>query len=271
MKIFITGVSGFVGRHLYDRYSLLHTVVSYMRGQDITNILNTFQPDLILHSAAEIYDTDTMFESNVVLTMRMLEYVQKSRAQMISFGSTSEYGWRDTVTNESNILQPHTAYAGSKAACTMLCQGWATEFNLDIVTLRLYSVYGAGEKPHRMFPQLWKSFMLGRTIQLVNGVHDFVYISDVVDAVDLVVNSSNRTPGEVVNVANGIQYTNEQVLNMFESVLGRTAPVEFDRERFVTQPVWCGNSDLLKNKYQWQPKYDLRAGVTEFIEQAKYE
>ena len=58
---------------------------------------------------------------------------------------------------------------------------------------------------------------------------------------------------------------------MFESVLGRTAPVEFDRDRFVTQPVWCGNSDLLKNKYQWQPKYDLRAGVTEFIQQAKYE
>jgi len=271
MKVFITGVSGFVGRHLYDRYSPSHTVVSYRRGQDVTEVLDAFQPDLILHAAAEIYDVNTIFESNVVLTMSILEYIKKSRAQMISFGSTSEYGWRDIETSESTILHPHTAYAGSKAACTMLCQGWATEFDLDIVTLRLYSVYGAGEKPHRMFPQLWKSFMLDRTIQLVNGVHDFVYIRDVVDAVDLVVNNVNRTPGEVVNVSNGIEYTNEQVLNMFESVLGRTAPVEFDRERFVTQPVWCGNSDLLKNKYQWQPKYDLKAGVTDFIQQAKYE
>jgi len=271
MKVFITGVTGFVGGHLHDYYSQTHTVMSYLRGQNITEVLDTFQPDLILHAAAEIYNTDTMFESNVVLTMRILEHVHKTRTQLISFGSTSEYGWRDIVASESTALQPHTAYAGSKAAATMLCQGWATEFDLDIVTLRLYSVYGPKEPPHRMFPNLWKSFMLDQKMQLVNGVHDFVYICDVVDAVNLVVNSANRVPGEVVNVANGIQYTNEQVLNMFESVLGRAAPVEFDRDSFVTQPVWCGNSDLLKKKYQWQPKFDLRAGITEFIAQAKYE
>jgi len=72
MKVFITGVTGFVGGHLHDYYSQTHTVMSYLRGQNITEVLDTFQPDLILHASVVINNTDTMFELNFLLTMRIL-------------------------------------------------------------------------------------------------------------------------------------------------------------------------------------------------------
>jgi nucleoside-diphosphate-sugar epimerase len=271
MKILITGASGFVGKNLLERYSAHHQVCGFYQGQNLDAVLADFVPDVVLHCAAEIYNVDLMPASNVSMTMTLVEWIRRHRATMINFGSSSEYGFRDCVTSESVAIEPHTAYAGTKAACTYICSGYAREFNLDIVTLRLYSIYGPHEKPHRLFPRLWKAFMLDQPMQLVNGVHDFVYIRDLVDAVDLVVSSDKRSPGEIINVANGVQYTNAQVLHMFESVVGRVAPIDFDPDQFVTQPVWRGNSDLLKNKYQWRPKYDLRAGVTEFIWQAKYE
>lgn len=272
MKIYITGATGFIGvnlqRHFQDQG---HDVVAHVRGQDLAQELARTQPDLILHAAAEIYDVDRMFDSNIVLTAQCIEHVKSHAARMIYFGSSSEYGWRDIITTENTVIEPHTAYAGTKAAGTYMCQGYAREFDLDIVVMRLYSIYGPGERPHRLFPRLWCAFRLGRAMQLVNGVHDFVYIDDAVAAVDLVVNSAHREPGEIINVCSNQQHTNLEVLQTFERVTKTTAPIKFLDSTFSTQPVWRGDDYRLRSRYNWRRKHDLASGVQDFLAKANYD
>jgi len=212
-----------------------------------------------------------MWSTNVELTRGCLEW-QRSHphTRMIQIGSSSEYGPCDRASRESDNIKPQDMYAGTKGVATLLCQTYANTYGLDTTVIRPYSLYGPGERPHRLFPRLWQAFMLGREMEMVQGVHDFCYIDDFVDAVISIMQSDQRLPGEIVNVSCGIQHTNAEVLECFQHVLGRSAPVTI-LHRWTTPTVWQADISLVKSKYCWSPNHTLDQGVEKFIEKARYE
>ena len=83
MKIFITGSTGFVGSHLVDFYEQQgHEVCGFNRNQDLLTELSRFAPDIIINSAAEIYDYEHMFEPNILMVQVILEYTKIGRAHV---------------------------------------------------------------------------------------------------------------------------------------------------------------------------------------------
>ena len=72
----------------------------------------------------------------------------------VQTGSSSEYGYKDHAAREDDLAQPNSHYAITKLAATHYCQLAARLHNLNIVTVRLYSVYGPYEEPTRLIPTL---------------------------------------------------------------------------------------------------------------------
>lgn len=271
-RVLITGGNGFIGSNLLRFFrSRRYQCWNHTRDTNLDRLLEESRPDIIVNCAAEIYDTSKMYAVNVDMTMQLVQWCQQHHTQMIQFGSSSEYGIHDTATSEDHVLRPDSAYAGSKAAATMLCQGYARQHRLDLVIIRLYSPYGSGEKPHRLFPKLWQAFEKNRPMKLVEGVHDFLHIDDVVVAVNTVVDSDQREPGEIINLCSGQQHTNSEVLAEFERFYGRKAPVEFDAQTMSTPPIWHGDNSVMLDKYHWRPDFGLEDGIYRFIENAYYE
>lgn len=271
MKIFITGSTGFIGQNLVQFYKD-HDIFEFKRYMDIGAKLDYFKPDLIINCAAEIYDRDSMWRTNVEITRECLEHCKEyPNTTMIHLGSSSEYGYSfSRATMESDAINPVDMYAGTKGIATTLCQTYGHVFKTDVVTLRPYSPYGPGERPHRLFPNLWRSFKLNRPMDLVLGVHDFCYIDDFVEAVDTVVKSDRRHPGEVLNVSSGVQTSNVEVLETFRKVTGLQGNVNIVN-KFVTPTVWRCDNTKIKLRYGWSPKTSLEQGVKLFLERGKYE
>ena len=141
MKIFITGATGFIGLNLVDYYTKRgHEVFGFCRGQTLIDELIKFEPDAIINSAAEIYDPLEMIAPNIVFVYTILEYVKRcpQPVRVIQIGSSSEYGPTDHATAEDTLLKPLDMYQGTKAAGTMMCQGWARQFDLPIWIVRFY-------------------------------------------------------------------------------------------------------------------------------------
>lgn len=275
MKIFITGSTGFVGHNLTQYYTARgHEVYAFRRDQSLRDCLEQFRPDAIINSAAEIYDYEHMFEPNILMVQTILEYVKQCEqpCRLIQIGSSSEYGPTDHATAENTLLKPVDYYQATKGAATLLCQGWARLHKLPIWIVRPYSVYGPGERPHRLFPRLYRAFTNNEPMTLYQGQHDFIYINDFVRGIDLVLQEWDLDYGEIVNFGSGVQISNFELLDIWEHVAEKTAPVAkvAEMRKAFENNVWV--CDISKaQSLGFECEYDLETGIRDFLLKAKYD
>ena len=275
MKIFITGATGFVGQNLAQYYTARgHEVYAFRRDEALRDCLEQFEPDAIINSAAEIYNPEHMFVPNIVMVQSILEYVRdcEQHCRLIQIGSSSEYGPTNHATAEDTLLKPVDFYQATKGAATLLCQGWARLHKLPIWIVRPYSVYGPGERPHRLFPRLYRAFTNNEPMTLYQGQHDFIYINDFVGGIDLVLQEWDLDYGEIVNFGSGIQISNFELLDIWEHVAEKTAPVAkvAEMRKAFENNVWvCDTSKAQSLGFECE--YDLETGIRDFLLKAKYD
>lgn len=272
MKILITGSTGFVGKNLLEFYQN-HECHAHKRAENLYVTLRKFHPDIIINSAAEIYDAHRMWEPNVEMVKTCLDWLyQNPKKKMIHIGSCLEYGIKERATHEGDPINPTDMYSATKGMATILCQGYARNFGLDVTIARPYSIFGRYERAHRLYPRLWRAFNSGIPMTLYAGEHDFIYIDDFVRGLDMLVRFPHATNGDIINFASGVQTSNLKVLEIFEKITGKTAPVEYNpvmAKKFESN-IWQGNVSYAKEKYGFECKYTLEQGIEHFLQTADY-
>jgi nucleoside-diphosphate-sugar epimerase len=266
MTVLITGINGFIASHLYNILKNEHTVIGTTRedSANIIEILNKHKPEYIYHIGAEIYDNDKMFDSNIMLTFHILEYCRTANklVKLIIIGSSSEYGRKSKPMSENDVLEPQTIYEGTKAACSMLAQSYSNTYNIPILIIRPFTIYGPGEKPNKFLQILFKKLKNNdKTIAISKGVHDYVYIEDFINAL-LAIVYNNTNLFDIINIGSGIQTPNIDVVKCFEKITQykfdnylSLEPKKYDSDTWV-----CDNTKL--HKY-YTIKYSLEIGIEE--------
>lgn len=268
MRIFLTGGTGFIGANLLLLYRE-HETRNCARGEDVTAALEAFAPDVVINCAAEIYAPAAMYAANVALVHAILEYVLAHPAvKLVQLGSSSEYGPVERATRETDLLNPVDMYQATKGAATLLCQGYARQHGLDVAVIRPYSVYGALERPHRLFPRLVRAFTGGECMTLHQGYHDFIHIDDFVRGVDLVV-QNGPWKGDIFNLGSGLQVSNTEVFDTFVAAAG-SAPecvtVVPGMAKAFESAVWRCDTAKSLAQLGFQTTISLQEGVRRLLQ-----
>jgi nucleoside-diphosphate-sugar epimerase len=268
MKIFITGVSGFIGKSLKEYYVAQgHEVRGYYRNEELVYRLECFRPDVIINCAGEIYKPELMYSSNVEFLHYILDYMRvHPTTKLIHLGSSSEYGRMDRASAETDGIKPVDMYQATKGMGTLLCQGYAKQYGLNVAIARVYSAFGPHERAHRLFPALYRAFFQDQPMTLSKGFHDFIYIDDFVRGIDTLVNCE-FVPGDIVNFGSGVETTNLEVLQAWEQVAGRTAPVTYVDEfkKNFEGGVWRCDTGYAERTYGFRTEYTLEQGIKDMI------
>ena len=298
MRIFITGASGFIGSQLTrllvqegsEVYALLRPSGDPWRIRDLLPKLQVVEGDLLhpeqgwLEHLAAIHP-ETCFhfawyaEPGVFLTSPLnLQYLSASLAlaeglahagckKLVIAGSFSEYDQDLGYLSENSALKPNTPYGAAKVALYQALSLWAPRAEMELLWLRIFSVYGPAEHEKRFVPAVILAALRGEATRLSPGeqLRDYLHTADAAAAVWAAAQSGMKG---AVNIGSGKPVAIGELAVQIGALLGRPDLIRLgDLPYRQGDPMFvCANTQLLHNTTGWKPHYDLQEGLRETIE-----
>jgi len=276
MKIAITGSSGFIGSALMSSLKG-HEILKISRSEnlDITNweeVRNLPHFDVIVHLAAKTFVPDSFnnphsfYEVNLRSTINALEVARERKARLI-YMSSYLYGPPQYLpVDEKHPLVPHNPYAQTKILGEQLCEGYSRDFNIPITVLRLFNIYGPGQKEPFLIPTILEQAKQGSIIlKDPRPKRDFIHVSEVVDAVVKSINSCHKKL-RVFNLRSGRSYSVEEVVDVITKQMNNEIKVSYLHE-YRKGEVMDSVADIskIKSELQWEPSLSLEDGIADCL------
>lgn len=301
MKVFITGIAGFIGSHLANHFiknewevggidnlltgkeKNLNPNIEWIRG-DIRN--ETDFPHLngkldgVIHLAAQtsgeksfelpLYDMQT----NLMGTYHAYQFALKHQAKwLINMSSMSVYG---NVLSEKSVSEdtrpsPVSLYGNTKLAAENMLKLLSQKDKLPVISLRLFNAYGPNQNLDELkqgMISIYLAYMLREKDIIVKGsaerVRDFIYIDDIVSAISAIINASNKQSG-IYNLSTGKTTSVKQVLTYLTEATGCKKEIIFTESTPGDIQGFGGSCQSFCSTFNWQPQVAVCDGIKKMV------
>jgi len=303
MKALVTGGAGFIGSHLLEELVQRgHQVVvlddlSTGKVGNIERLLKGANAELVRGSVTDfslitglVKDVTCIFhlaalasvpwsienprachEINVNGTLNILLAAKEKGIRKVVYSSSSAvYGDAPTLPKiEEMAPQPLSPYAVAKLAGEYYCQVFNEVYKLSTVCLRYFNVYGPRQDPNSQYAAVIPSFIqraLASESPIVFGdgeqTRDFTFVKDAVTANILAAESEKSG---IFNIGSGQGITINRLVKLVLELTGSRVKPVYRQPR--AGDVRHSLADISRAKaFGYEPRYDLRAGLTETIE-----
>jgi len=263
-KIVIIGANGLIGKAFIEAYKDKYEIIKCLRKHNTLKILEKENPSIIFNSSGEPYNEKKMFNTNLMMVKKILDYCIKKKCYFIHLGSSSEYGRHNYPTSETTHLKPSTKYEATKAAASMLVVGYAKAYKLKAILVRPYCVFGYYSKQNLLIPMIINAIKNNTTMNIYKGVHDFIYVKDFIRGIASLIKQKKKWEhGDTINLGSGKQLTNFLVLKHVQKVFGKSGNFKIINKKFRSydSDTWICNTKYSYKKYNFKTKYTFQEAI----------
>ena len=303
MRSLVTGVAGFIGSHLAERLiNEGHEVVGidcftdyYARSIKEKNLKVLLQKpgfiflednllevnlsdllvsvDYIFHQAAQAgvrsswgAEFEIYTSNNILATQKLLEASKHSDIKRFIYASSSSvYGDSEELPlSEKSLLRPVSPYGVTKLAGEHLCYSYWKNYQIPVIPLRYFTVYGPRQRPDMAFHRFVRAILGGGEIEIYgNGeqTRDFTFISDAVSGNMLAMKSNAE--GEIFNIGGGSRVSVNEVLDIIQNIAGKTAKIVYRDVQKGDVRHTLADTNKAKKHLGYIPEVDLKTGLEE--------
>lgn len=303
MRCLVTGAAGFIGSHLAERLLAeghevwgIDSFVDYysralkelnLEGPRSWNRFVFIEKDLLTLSLKPLVDgMDWIFHlaaqagvracwgdnfirytnCNVLATQRLLEALVSSPdlRRFVYASSSSVYGeFRRQPLKESMLPRPLSPYGVTKLAAEQLCALYHRNFDIPVVSLRYFTVYGPRQRPDMALHRFCKAIIEQEPLSIFgngNQARDFTFISDIVEA-SLRAATVDAAVGETLNIASGTQTTLREALDLLCEISNTPVKVLYEQRQRGDMHVTLADISRAERLLGYTPRVSLREGL----------
>jgi UDP-glucuronate 4-epimerase len=178
--------------------------------------------------------------------------------------SISVYGnvGLDVITEETP-LRPTSVYGASKVACEQLIQGFAAEYGLEGISLRIGRVYGPYRRANCYLGSIIRDAAAGQTTEIPCDpafAYHYVHADDVASAIAASLEATTL-PAREYNVGAGEALTMPQIVDIARTVLPTASITMVPGADDVPDVQTRFAIDKFSRDFGWTPQFRLAEGL----------
>ena len=261
-----------------DNFTLIYGDIRDRETMDRVFAENSF--DLVFNPAAmagvrpSLLDPMLYEDVNVRGYMNLLELCKKYGVKkFVQASSSSVYGNNKEVPFKETAIVDFaiSPYAATKKSCEVMGHVYHKLYNIDMVQLRFFTVYGPKQRPDLAIHKFTKMILEDKPIPFYGDgttKRDYTYIDDIVDGILKSMNYlfNNEDVYEIFNLGESHVVSLKEMVETIENALGKKAILDI-------QPMQPGDVDKTyadiskaKSMIGYDPQTNFSEGIRKFVE-----
>jgi dTDP-glucose 4,6-dehydratase len=301
-RVVITGAAGFIGSHLSDAlldrgYAVVGidnlltgdlANIAHIKNRDfefikhdVTNYINVDGPVYaVLHWASPASPIDYLelpiptLKVGALGTHKALGLAKAKGARFVIASTSEVYGdplehpQKETYWGNVNPIGPRGVYDEAKRFAEAMTTAYHRYHGLDAKIVRIFNTYGPRMRVRdgRAVPAFMSQALRNEDVTVFGDgsqTRSFCYVSDLVDGIIRMMESSENSP---INIGNPTEMTIKQIAETIIEMTGSTSKVIYQPLPEDDPKVRRPDITRARTLLGWEPKVDLREGLTKTIE-----
>jgi len=280
----------------HSRYSFEQ--VDICDAAEIQRVLAQYQPDIIMHLAAESHvdrsiDGPAEFiHTNIIGTYTLLE---QARQYWLTLGEVKKSGFRfhhvstdevygdlegtDELFTESTPYAPSSPYSASKASSDHLVRAWHRTFGFPTMITNCSNNYGPYHFPEKLIPLVILNALAGKPLPVYGRGHqirDWLYVEDHARALVLV--ATTGVIAETYNIGGHNEMQNIEVVKTICQLLEELAPekpagveqyqdlISYVADRAGHDVRYAIDASKIQQELNWTPLETFESGIRKTVQ-----
>ncbi len=235
--------------------------------------------DAVIHLAAKagvqpsLKNPKQYIDSNISVTNNVLEWMRTKGMKKLIFASSSSVYGNSLQTPFHEKQSTDTAfspYAFTKKACEVMNYTYHSLFDIDVINLRFFTVYGERQRPDLAIHKFVANILAGKPIYMYgdgSSARDYTYYADTVSGIFAALQYifNHVKVYEIINLGNSKPIQLIELIQTIASVTGVEPIIIQDIDKPGDVAITYAAVDHAKELLDYQPTTTMQDGITNFV------